>query len=194
MSGTTGTQVEMLYTLNAPVTKNTYAGPAIWSAPAATQEVAKVPGGFFGAVPNAVGRSLELEAYGTIANAATGYTFLPTLCIDSVAGTIASSTTIYAATAPTASVTCQWMMRAHITCQAVGETGGMTWQVNGRWDQTSVVSGGVANATGLGAQFAANITGLLAATTYYLELGGTWSTSSASATTTLQQMFLWGLN
>jgi hypothetical protein len=195
MSFYTGTQVELLYTLTAPFTKNTYAGPAVFSAPAATAPVAKVPGGFFEAVPNGVGRSLFFEAFGTIANAATGFTFTPELCVNTTAGTIGSSNiAIYAATAPTASVTAQWHLQGYITCQALGETGGMTWQVNGGWSQTTVASGGVANATGLQGQFAGSLTGLLAATTYYLELGGTWSTSSASATTTLQQMFMWGLN
>jgi hypothetical protein len=196
VSGITGTQAELLYTLAAPVTKNTYAGPAIWSAPAATADVAKVPGGFFGpGNPNPVGRSLYGKAFGTIANAATGFTFLPTLELDTVAGTIgANHTTIYGATAPTASITCQFELEFWITCQQAGDAAGMTWQINGTVRQSTVAAGGVLNAAAQTGQFASNQTGLTPATTYFIELGGTWSTSSASATTTLQQMFLWGLN
>ena len=58
---------------------------------------------------------------------------------------------------------------------------------------TTAAGTGLASA-GYSAQFSANLTGLTPATTYFVELFGAWSGSSASATTTLQQMFLWGLN
>lgn len=194
MSGITGTQTELLYSLPAPVTKNTYTTQAVISALAASAPVARVPGGFFQENPNPIGRSLYLKALGTIANAATGYTFSPALGLDSTAGTPANTTTIYAATAPTASTTCLWDMEAWITCTAFGETAGMTWQVNGAWHQTPGASGVALSAAALESQFNATVTGLTPSTTYYVELCGTWSSSSASATTTVQQLLLWGLN
>lgn len=197
MSGITGTQVELLYSLPAPVTKNTYTTVAVISALGASAPVAAVRGGFFSANPNPVGRSLFFEAFGTIANAATAATFIPAIGINTVPGTvIASPNNIPFCTAvtPTASTTAQWHCAGYITAQVAGETGGMTWQVNGSWALATVASGGAPNASGFGAQFAGSVTGLLASTTYYIELLGTWSASSSSATTTVQQMFLWGLN
>lgn len=189
------TQAELLYSLAAPVTKNTYAGPAVFGPVGATAAVPKIPGGYFMENPNPLGRCLYLQAFGTIANAATGFTFSPALYCNVTPGTASAVlTTIYAATAPTASVTCTWNMQAWMTCTAFGESAGMTLQVNGTWGQTTVASGGVGNAAGQGAQFTGTWTGLTPATIYYPELFGTWSTSSASATTTVQQMFLFGLN
>ncbi len=43
MSFYTGTQVEVLYTLPAAVTKNTYTTQAVFSAPTATATVATIP-------------------------------------------------------------------------------------------------------------------------------------------------------
>lgn len=193
MSFLTGTQCEVLYSLPSAVTKNTYTTQACMSALAASAPVAKVPGGFFGSVPNPLGRSLYLKAMGTIATTSAA-TFSPALGLDTTAGTGANLTTIYSTVAPTAAVTAQWDLEAWITCQAAGETGGLTLQVNGKWVQSSVASGGALNATGWSAQFAGTLSGLLASTTYYVELFGTWSASAAGNTTTLQQMLLLGLN
>lgn len=193
MSFVTGTQAELLYTLPAAVTKNTYTTQACMSALAATAPVAKIAGGFFGENPNPLGRALFLKAMGTIATTSAA-TFSPAVALDTTAGTALNPITIYSTVAPTAAVTAQWDLEAWITCQAFGETAGMTLQVNGKWVQSSVASGGALNATGWSAQFAGSLTALTPATTYYVELFGTWSASAAGNTTTLQQMFLFGLN
>ena len=52
MSGITGTQCELLYSLAAPVTKNTYTTQACMSALAASAAVARIPGGFFQESPD----------------------------------------------------------------------------------------------------------------------------------------------
>ena len=194
MSFLTGTQMELLYSLPAAVTKNTYTTEACMSALAATAPVAAIPAGYFGSVPNGVGRALLLRAWGTIATTSAA-TFSMALGLDTTAGTkAASAVTCFAATAPTASVTAQWDLEVGYTCQAVGQGGGMTIQVNGRFEAQSVATGGVMNATGLSAGFAATHTGLLASTTYFVELFGTWSASASGNTTTLQQMMLFGCN
>lgn len=193
MSGYTMTQAELLYTLAAPVTKNTYTSSAVFSAPSATAPVAAIPAQYFGSNPNGVGRALYLKAMGSIATTAAA-TFAPTLGIDSAAGTLANGQAIYAATAPTAAVTAQWLLEAWITCQAVGQGGGMTLQVNGKWDQSILATGGALSTAPFSAQFAGSVTGLLASTQYFLELWGVWSASAAGNTTTLQQMLLFGLN
>ena len=78
ISGITGTQTELLFTLNSPVTKNTYTAQAVISQPAATGTMAKVPGGFFADNPNPVGRSFYLKAFGTLATTCAA-TFVPAL-------------------------------------------------------------------------------------------------------------------
>ncbi len=200
ISFTTGTQVEQLYSLPAAVTKNTYTTQAILSAPAATANICKIPGGYFsGSDPNPVGRTLYLKALGSIATTSAA-TFSPAIALNTTPGTILATwnTTIYTAVAPTAAVTAQWDLEVWFTCQQSGDLAGLTLQMNGKWTQSSVASGGALTATTVsgfdGAVFASNLTGLTPATTYFIELLGTWSASAAGNTTTLQQMFLWGLN
>lgn len=193
MSFFTGTQAELLYAMAVPVTKNTFTTQALLGPAAASAPVPKIPGGFFQDNPNPLGRSLYLQAFGLIGTTGTP-TFAPVLGLDPTPGTAANSIAIYSATAQTATVVAQWNMQAWITCQAFGDTGGMTLQVNGTWGQSAVATGGAANAGALSSQFAATITGLIPTTTYFLELFGAWSASSVSNTTTIQSMFLFGLN
>src|SRR5690349_9501121 len=106
MSFYTGTQCELLYSLNAAVTKNTYTTQAVFSA-AAAQPKAVVPAGFFSSNPNGVGRALLLKAAGTIATTSAA-TFAGALGWDQTAGTVGTSLgTFFPALAPTAAVTCQ---------------------------------------------------------------------------------------
>lgn len=193
MSGITGTQCELLYSLNAAVTKNTYTTLAVISAPAATAPVAKIPGGFLADNPDPVGRAFYLKAFGSIANT-TAATFIPSLGFNTTAGTPINNVPFCTAVTPTAAITTQWDLEAWITCFAAGETGGTTFQVNGTWRETTVASGGAANAASVVAMFAQSVTGLQSALTYYVELAGTWSASASGNTTTLQQEFFWGLN
>ena len=104
MSFGSGTQAELIYTLPASVTKNTYTTIAAITGVAGTNTICSMPPGWaINDSPNPVGRSLMLEVWGTIAS------------------------------------------------------------LDPRVQQ-------------------------------YVELFGTWSVSNASNTTTVQQMFLWGLN
>jgi hypothetical protein len=195
MSFLTGTQAELLYSLAAPVTKNTYTTQAIFGPLAASAAVPKVAGGFFSENPNPLGRALYLKAMGSIATTSAA-TFAPVLALDTTPGTILATwnLALYAASAPTAAITAQWDLDVWITCTAFGEVAGMTLQVNSKWNQDTIASGGLPSAAGWTAQSAATFTGLTPATTYYPELLGTWSASAAGNTTTLQQMFLFGLN
>ena len=197
MSGITGTQAELLYALPGPVTKNTYTTQAVMSALAASAPVAKISGGFFQENPNPIGRALYLKAMGTIANTGAA-TFSPAIALDSTAGTALNPITIYTTIAPTASTTTLWFLETWITCTAFGETAGMTLQVNGVWTQTTTATGGALTASSSAgwapAGFDSSLSGLTPATTYYVELFGTWSGSNSANTTTLQQLFLFGLN
>lgn len=193
MSFLSGTQVELLYSLAVPVTKNTFTTQALIGPVASTMAVPKIPGGYFSENPNPLGRGLYLQAFGSIGTTGTP-TFAVALGLDTVLGTIANSTTVYTTTTQTGTITAQWNMQAWYTCTAFSETAGMTLQVNGTWSQTTVATGGVANAGSLSGQFGGSLTGLTPATTYYPELFGTWGTSNVANTTTIQQMTFWGLN
>lgn len=193
MSFNTGTQTETLYSLPTAVTKNTYTTQAVFSAVAGTTPVCAYPGGWLlNDTPNPVGRSLWLHAEGTIANASAA-TFAGALGFDSTAGTIANSITMFAATAPTASVTAPWHLDVWYTCTAFA-TSTATFQVNGAWSQEAVASGAALSASAQRGAFTGTISAFNPANTFFIELFGTWSASSASNTTTLNQMFLFGLN
>jgi len=189
----TGTQAELLYSLPAAVTKNTYTSQAILSALTASAPVATIPAGYFMNPPaSGPGKAVYLKAWGTIANTASA-TFLPAFGVDPTPGTIANATTIAAAYNPTAGPTI-WNLELWITARAVGQTGGMTLQVDGRWVNEQTASAAAPAATALCTAVTASITGLQSSLAYSLELLGTWSASSASNTTTLNQEFLLGLN
>lgn len=193
MSFTTGTQTELLYSLNAAVTKNTYTTEAAFTGVSGTNTVCSLPAGFFaGENPNPVGRGLYLVVSGTIANTGAA-TFAVNLGLDTTAGTKANPVTVYAATAPTASVTAQWTFEAWYTCTAFA-TSTMSLQVNGRWTQEATAAGAALGTGQLTSSCAGLLTGIDPRVQLYVELFGTWNASSASNTTTVQQMMLFGLN
>lgn len=186
------TMYEELYTLPAAVTKNTYTTAAPISVPASsTLPHCTVPAGYFAANPNGVGRTLLLEADGTIANTAAA-TFTGQLGWDTAQATLANSVTYWPVLAVTAATTCLWNLRVKYTCQQVGSAG-LTLQVNGVYTQ-SVVASGVLSTAPQTVMFQSSLTGINSELAAYVELWGTWSASAAGNTTTLQQMKLYGEN
>lgn len=193
MSFTTGTLAELIYTLNAPVTKNTYTTIAAFSGVAGTNTICSIPAGWaMNESPNPVGRSLLLEAMGTAATTSAA-TIAVALNVNPTVATSTGNVAVAGALAPTAAVTCPWHLRAYMTITAFA-TSTMTLQINGQWRIESVASGGVPTTTAASSGFSGTITGIDPRVTQYVELFGTWSASAAGNTTTLQQMFLWGLN
>jgi hypothetical protein len=192
MSFYTGTQTELLYQLPAAVTKNTYTTEAPISVPtSSTLPHCIVPANFFGSVPNGIGRVLYLHAEGTIANTSAA-TFQGRLGWDTTQGTIANPVTYWPTLAPTASTTCLWDLDVWYTCQQAGSAG-VTLQVNGKFSQSVVATGTLSTAPQT-VKFQTSLTSINAEVASYVELFGTWSASSASNTTTLQQMVLTGWN
>jgi hypothetical protein len=196
MSGTTGTQTEILYSLPASITKNTYTTQAAFTGVLGTNSVCAIPSGFLlNENPNPVGRGLRLFVAGTIANTSAA-TFFPAFGMDTTAGTIANSATIYAATAPLASQTSVWSCEIIFTCTAFA-TSTCTWQYNGSWQQSIASAPGAGTAVSTNTailMFNGSAAGITTTAPIYLELFGTWSVSSSSNTTTVQQMHLFGLN
>lgn len=187
------TQMELLYALSAPVTKNTYTTQAPISALASTSiPRCVIPAGFF----NTIGKSLSIYAAGTIANTAAA-TFIMAMGLDSAAGTIAGAGggTLFtsAALTPTAAVTAPFDINADITCTAVGNLG-TTLQFNATVTAGAVASSGSWSAGVQAAKFANTLTGINNEIALWMELFGTWSASSASNTTTLQQFKVYGEN
>lgn len=193
MSFVTGTQAELLYSLTSAITKNTYTTQAAFTGVLGTNTVCSVPPGWLlNDSPNPVGRSLYLKVMGTTATTSAA-TLAVALGLDPTAGTINQSVTVAGALAPTASVTCPWMLEAWYTCTAF-LTSTATYQVNGTWRVESVASGGVPTTTAQVVGFTGTHSGIDPRVANYVELFGTWSASAAGNTTTVQQMFLWGLN
>lgn len=193
MSGYTATIFEEYYSLPAPVTKNTYTTQAPISAVASTSiPRCQIPAGYF----SAIGKTLHFRAWGTIANTAAA-TFIFAAGLDATAGTIAGTggATLFtsAALTPTAAVTAPWYMVADLTCQAVGNLG-TTLQCNALIHVNNVASSGAWGTGMQEAMFANTLTGLNNEINLFLELFGTWSASSASNTTTLQQFKVFGEN
>jgi hypothetical protein len=193
MSGITGTQAELLYAMPATVTKNTYTTQAALSGVLGTNTVCKLPGGWLlDNNPNPIGRGLMLECWGTIATTSAA-TFALALGLDPTAGTIANSIVANTAYTPTAAVTAPWHFQAYYTCSAFA-TSTATFQVNGSIRYQSVATGGAPTTTAQEAGFSGTQAGFDPRIDNYIELFGTWSASAAGNTTSLQQMFLWGLN
>lgn len=193
MSFLTGTVKELLYSLPAPVTKNTYTTIAAYTGVAGTNTVCSIPAGFFlNTNPAAVGRALEFEVWGTIANTAAA-TFANAVNLNPGLAISTGNIAINAAYTPTASVVAPFSIRAAITCTAF-TTSAMTLQCSGEVKYQSVAAGGAPTSTAQSTGFVGNWTGLDPRVTQYLELFGTWSASSASNSTTVNVFRLYGCN
>jgi hypothetical protein len=197
MSFYTGTQAELLYSLPAAVTKNTYTTQAPISAIASTSVPrCQIPAGFFASNPSAIGKTIHVEAHGTIANTSAA-TFIFAAGLDAAAGTIAGTggATLFtsAALTPTASVTAPWTLEMDLVCQAAGNLG-TTIQCNAEINVSSVASSGAWGTSRQTAMFANSLTGINSEIGFYLELFGTWSASASGNTTTLQQFSVYGCN
>ena len=195
MSFYTGTQAELLYSLPATVTNNTFTTQRVISSPTAGTH-AIVPSQFFQNPPaSGPGKGLLIKGAGTMANAATGATFANVLALDAVQGTLLAGGTIFSlpAIAPTASTTIPWDFEIMVTCQQTGFSQ-TTLQCNGIFRQAVAASATTLVATNLSSQVAVNLTGLNSEAQMFLELFCTCSASNASNTISLQQLFLFGLN
>jgi hypothetical protein len=191
MSFYSGIPTEVLYSLPAAVTKNTYTTQAVMSAPT-SQSQAIVPANYFGGNPNGIGRAVWGHAEGTIATTSAA-TFQMVLGWDPTPGTLGTTLgTPWPTLAPTAATTCLWFLDFWVTAQAVGSAG-LTLQCNGRL-QMSVVGTGVLSTAAQTVQFQTSSTGLASTAQAAIELWGTWSASAAGNTTTLQEFLLFGVN
>lgn len=193
MSFYSGTVTEQLYSLSVALTKNAWTTIAAYTGVAGTNPICSIPAGFFSNNnPNPLGRGLFLDVRGTIQNTAAA-TFANAININPTVATSTNNIAINAAYTPTASVTAPWHVEAMITCTAF-TTSAMTLQVNGEVRYESVASGGAPTTTAQGAGFTGTWTALDPRVTQYLELFGTWSASSASNQTVVQQLKLFGCN
>lgn len=193
MSGITGTQMEVLYSMPAAITKNTYTTEAAFTGVAGTNTVCKIPAGLFvNNNPNPINRTLYVQAWGLIGNVSAA-TFAINLGLDTTAGTKANAIAVMAATAPPVAAGAPWRFEAWYEVTAFA-TSTMSMQVNGKWEMEAVASGGVASASALRTGFRGTLTGLSTTVDLFIELFGTWSASSASNSTTVDQFMLMGLN
>lgn len=193
MSFNTGQQVELLYSLPASVTKNTYTTIAAYTGIVGTNTVCSIPAGWaMNEGVNPIGRSLSLKARGIIANTAAA-TFANAINVNPTPGTSTNNITINTAYTPTAAVTAPFGVDAEIEITAFA-TSTMTLQINGEAWYHSVASGGAPSTTTQRVGFQGTITSLDPRVTQYVELFGTWSVSNVANTTTVHQLLLYGLN
>lgn len=191
MSFITGTQDEILYTLTAPVTANTYTTQRIISAPN-TQARCIIPAQFFSYM--GVGKALMIKGYGTIGATTGSNNFTAVLAWDPTPGTIGTTlATMATAVTVTASVTgAGFSFEAMVTCQAVSGTA-LTLQVDG-FMNIGVVAAGTVSTAPQTIYFDSNVATLNSEASAAVELLGTWSASNAANTTTLKQFTVFGLN
>ncbi len=195
MSFTTGTQAELLYTLPSAVTKNTYTTQAAFPGVLGTNTVCSVsPGWLLNDSPNPVGRALYLKAMGTVANTAAA-TLAMALGLNPIAGAVTTPTpiTVCAASTPLAATTTLWSVEAWFTCTTFA-TSTATYQINGSVRWGNAATGGAVVASDQTGDFQGTFANVDPRVQLYVELFGTWSVSNVANTTTVQQMFLWGLN
>jgi hypothetical protein len=198
MSYLFGTNVEDIYHQRSSVTKNTYttAAPITALSASAVQPVAKIPTAFWGDDP--VHKGIHIHAMGTIANTAAA-TFIGQACLNQTAGTLlaAGSFTYWPVLAPTAALTSLWELHVWYTCIVGGPL--MQLQYNADYSQSTVATG-VVNTGTAPSPFNVKAQGILTFAApgsqgdLFAELFGTWSASSASNTTTVQQFQVFGLN
>jgi hypothetical protein len=193
MSFLTGTVTELLYSLASPVTKNNYTSQAAYTGVVGTNMVASIPAGWaLNGNPGPLGRTLHLKVFGTIANTAAA-TFANAINVNPTPGTTTNAIVINTAYTPTASVTAGWFLDAFLMVSAFA-TSTMTLQCDGTVTYMTIASGGAVSTAPSQQVFTGAFTGLDPRVTQYVELFGTWSAASASNTTTVKQMLLFGLN
>jgi len=193
MSFYSGIPSELLYSLAAPVTKNTYTTQAVFSNnPTSGGAVAMVPANFFSGNPQGLGRALRLTAAGTMATTSAA-TLTIVVGYDATVNTLGGTLTSTAAITPTAAVTCPWVLDLLISATAVSGGAGLSLYTSGFLRIGTVASGSVATAN-QEFIFSTALTGMSAVAQAAIELWGTWSASAAGNTTTVNQMILAGLN
>jgi len=192
MSYLFGTNVECIYNLRSSVTKNTYttAAPITALSAAAVQPVAKIPSSFWGDDP--VHKCIYMHACGTIGVTAAA-TFIGQACLNQTAGTLlaAGSFTYWPVLTVTSGAV--WELDIWYNCIVGGPL--MQLQYTFEYEQSVVASGVMSTAP-------QNVKGQAILTfaapgsqgDLFAELFGTWSASSASNTTTVQQFQVFGIN
>jgi hypothetical protein len=193
MSAITATQMELLYSLAAPVTKNNFTTQAIITAPNTAARAIVNPAFWGTGTPtNGAGKALYGHLAGTVATTSAA-TVQIVLLWDPTPGAIGTTlATPWPTLAPTAAVTCLWELDFWITAQAVGGAG-LTLQCNGKWHQ-SVVGTGVLSTAPQEVMFQTSTAALNSEAQAAIELAATWSAAAAGNTTTVQQFDLFGLN
>jgi hypothetical protein len=204
MSGITFTQMELLYSLQAPVTTTTFTTAVAKPISAITGTAIPrcvIPAGFF----DHIGKSISWWAAGTVSNLATAATFIYTVGLDVVPGTLSTSgaggNTLLTtpAQAPAASQVCPWEMNGDIVATAVGGgnsggVGGTTLQINGNVNMAVTAAPSAWTAGQVATKFAVSVGNINNEINLWMELFGTFTGTTTSCQTVLQQFKVYGEN
>jgi hypothetical protein len=204
MSGYTGTQMELLYSLQAPVTTTTFTTATAKPISAITGTAIPrciIPAGFF----DHIGKSISVYGAGTLSNLATTATFIFTTALDVVPGTLSTSgaggNTLWttAAQAPTGSVVCPFEYNLDIVATAVGGgnsggVGGTTLQLNGNISLAITASPTSWTAGQVATKIATSVGNINNEINLWYELFGTFTGTTTGCQTVLQQLKVYGEN
>jgi hypothetical protein len=197
------TQMELLYSLQAPVTTTTFTTATAKPISAITTTAIPrciIPGGFF----DHIGKSVSFYAQGTVSNLATTATFIFAAALDVVPGTISTTVggqTLFTtpAVTPTGSVVCPWEMNGDIVTTAVGggnsgAAGSTTLQVSGNVSIAITAAPSTWTAGQFATKFDVSATGINNEISLWMELFGTFTGTTTGCQTVLKQYKVYGEN
>lgn len=199
MSGYSGTQYELYYSLPVAVTTTTFTTAVQKPISALTTTSVPrciIPANYF----SLIGKSFTFYAAGTLTNVATAATLIMAGGLDvtppTIGGTGGATLFTSAALTPTASTTAPFEMNGSVVAQAVGgavsgTAGGTTLQFNGNISVGAGASSSAWTAGNFASKFANNITSVNSEINLYFELFGTFTGTTTGCTTVLQQFKLY---
>jgi hypothetical protein len=189
MSFLTATQPELIFAgFTAGTAYNTSTTATCISPRGNTTPLPYIPPGFFSAAYGA-NRKLRVVARGVVSNTSTPNLTLGVYFATTDTATLGTSVAATGAAATASGLSSAiWEFDATITCGAPGPTPNLYGM--GRLEINPTTAAGATY--GVGATSA--VTSLTTEAAYYIQIGATWGTNSASNTITMYDTEVWGLN
>lgn len=197
MSGYTGTNTELLYSMAANGTAVTAAAITVMTGtPAASNPPYQLPAYFFPSGSGGVGKSLWIRAGGFFSTGTlTSLTDVFTLSFDTAAGTsniAVAKTGAITGTTLTSITNGAWLLDLDIVCQQVGSTTNLI-----SVGTLSIGAGNNATTTGAATYMIGSPNAAVAinnSTAYFIELFNTWSVTTGAPTITCNMFMIYGVN
>lgn len=197
MSGYTGTQTELLYSMPANGTAVTAAAITVLTGtPAASNPPYQLPSYFFPSGQGGPGKTLWIRAGGFFSTGTiTSLTDVFTLGFDTTIGTLGTTlakTGAITGTTLTSITNGAWLLDLTVACQQVGTTTNLI-----STGTLSIGAGNNASTTAAATYMVGSPNSAVAinnATAYYIEVFNTWSVTTGSPTITCNLFTIFGCN